>query len=619
MAKKKASKKKKKQLSKQVTKGIVPDIDAELAKLELKIADFNTHVVKPPKSVKPVDIHKDIDKKLSEGIVQRPIELMESIESKKSIKDIVSATKVENAIEKEVGVFEKELKRDEKILKKEWTMPDNMGSLTFYFLSSIVCIGLLAFLFGTVSSFIFYTVFGMLLWWWSHQFHKLGEGFLKSFLAKGFVIILLYIVYWVFDDLLSLIICIMYALSFVIGGILFFYHSRRDISEEIHKSFARTFLVIFYAHIMAFTAASAIAYLIPFALPDYFVSFIFLMFVWLLPTLIIYFFFTKYLYLHFFDKKHWAKDLKKALGHSLIYSVVLVFIIILAYLLTAMQFVGMERVSYDDSFNEIFKTLQNAESDIEAAPFKYDNYELVGMRVAQDVVALADDQYRNATRTKTYLKSSALSFWDYLSDNYFTLLMMDRLGVSVASTKSDEISEIKDDLFREYDRMKRFDKAGYFDDGTTNMEDHGVALAFYLSENYLNYERPADSTELHQRMHSFFNSYGGLVADGALLDFNRDYYPDMGLLGPGECRFGEQFYDMLYHTVIFRDLMVLSFTTIDFQTNELIDPSTVRYLFVDADESFRSRILRYRIVKANLDATLAIDVSNNEVFDEVNV
>ena len=577
----------------------VSALDRDLALLESKISEFKEYVESPPKDIAPVDVEKHIRESSSVSVDTIPEDISEEM-----VEDVAEAEEVEEAEEKEMEkVVEKDLRTAEETFITELKPKKDLGALSFYFLTSLICTGLLAFLFGSVPTFVFYFLFGIFLWWWSHQFHKTGSRFIKSFLSLGCVVVVLYIFSWIFDDMLSTIVVIIYALSFVIGAVLYLYHTKKDLSEEIHRSFPRTFLVVFYSHIVAFTAAALLAYGLTFlVVADSFVSLMFLMLVWLLPTLIVYFLLTKFLYLRFFDRKHWARDLRKGVGHALIYSVVFILLLFLTYLLTAMQFVYMERDSYSGSFTGIFTDMQNVRTEIEAAPFRYDSAELTGMRVSHDVMVLADNIYSNATNTKTRLSVSSMSFWDYISDNYFTRLARDRMIVSSLAIYSDGTVELKEDLLREYERM-RGETLLSADDAS--LQGYVNTLEAYIGENYVPYRDPYEFSSLREMIvgdEADAGSYEALIADGALLDFNSVYHEDAEYLFPGDDRFTRQFYDMMYHTVLFRDMMVLVFQSITFNVKETVDPYAVRHINIQPDEGLRSRVLRDRIIRSNVDA-----------------
>ncbi len=558
------------------------EIDAELHSIEEDIKRFKGHVESPPEHVEPVAV--------------RP-------EPKK----VVSASRLESAVEREVEEVKEE---------RRFEIPANLGSLFLYFVSSLVFTAVLAFLFGSGPTFLFYFAFGIFLWWWSHRFHKEDAHVIRPFLSLGSLVVFLYLSYLLFGDLLSLLVCVVYSLSFVVAGVLFFYHTKKELSGEIHRSFPRTFLVVFYSHVIALAAASAVAYLIGMLLlSGSFMSVGFLILAWLLPSLLVYFFLTKFLYLRFFDQVHIKRDVMKGLGHALIYSVVFIVLLLMAYLLTAMQFVAMEKDSYEDAFAGIFADLQNVRADIQESAYRYDSPELMGLRVSQDVLSLSDELYRNATGLRIDVSRTAFSFWDYLSDAYFAKLVNDRQVVSSVSVFTSEVEEVKEDLFREYERLKRQQDAGVFDDGSTSLEGHYDHLFMRVADLYMPYGPNPHIEMLRARIRESSHSFEELLADGELLEFNMVYHPDMEVFLPGDSRFSRMFYDIVYHTAIFRDLMVFGFNTITFNVKETVDPFALRAIYVDADESLLSGVLRLRVIRSDLEATLSLadEADVNEV------
>lgn len=535
-------------------------LDLELEKIESEIDMYKHHVERPPKNIAPV------------------------------------APKVVSAgdVEKEVRVIEKSLLKDK-------------GMTLFYLVTSLVCVAFMAFLFGSRESFVFYFVFGLFLWWWAHQFHRAGSGMLKAFLSLGFMVILLYVAHVVFNEMLSLVFTVLYSLSFVIAGVLYFYHVRRELYEEVHRSFPHTFLVVLYSHIIAFTAGSAVAFFLPeLLLSDSFVSIIYLLLLWVFPTLLVYFFLTKFLYLSFFDRKHILRDALRGFAHGLVYSVVFIALLVLAYLMTAIQFAGMESASYEGTFNDIFTTLQNAKAEVQGSPFRYDSTELLSMRVSQDIMSLSDSLVQDATVLRSRVRKEAFSFGDYTSDNYFTVLSRNRFEVARASVVADEVGETSSDLMREYERMRAESAAGSFEDGTHSMESHYYALSDYVAGAHTAYVEPFEFGLVRERM-SNPQSYSGMLGDGRLVELALLYHPDMALVEPGSSRFSRKVYDVVYHTRVFRDLVMMVSDTVIFQVEETLNPYSLVALRNPApDETLGSKVLRFRVLKSDIDATLSV-------------
>ncbi|MBN1544127.1 hypothetical protein JW898_01545 [Candidatus Woesearchaeota archaeon] len=548
--------------------GLRSRLDAELHDVEAEISRYKRDLEIPPEEIAPVPV--------------------------------VSAAKLEKKVEEEAGVFRKSAMFSGGRLTGK-------GHMFFYFISSLICVAVLAFLFGSWDSFVFYLAFGMFLWWWSHQFHLSRSGVLKPFISLGALVILLYISHWFFNGLLGILMTVLYALSFVIAGVLYFYHFKRELSEEIHRSFPHTFLVMFYTHVIAFTVASVVAFLMPkIILSDSFVSVTYLILTWLLPSLIVYFFLTKFLYISFFDRGHAGRDVKKGLAHAAIYSAVFIVLMVLAYLLTAMQFAVVERSGYDDAFSGVFTQLQNVKPEIDKVQFDYGDVELVTFPVSQELIGMADELNRNATALKAHLDRSSLSAGDYLSDNYFTVLAQDRLSLAGVSLAAEEVNDVKSSLVREYGRLRRFEAEGRFDDGTSGIEQHASALSAYVSAAMSLYSEPYDVRLVKERLVSSHDSYSGLLGDGELIGLAVASDPGLAVLLPGISRFSRSFYDVLYHTVVFRDLVLLVSETAVLQVDEFLMPSVVKGLYLSApDEPLKSRVIRHRIVKSDIDATLA--------------
>lgn len=539
-------------------------IDEELKRLNSEISKFKRDVVSPPSDSKRVDV--------------------------------VSTLKLEKAIEKEIVFVESSLKPSSK-----------KGHLAFYFISSLICVAVLAYLFGSMVTFVFYSVFCLVLWWWARQFHTKSHSFLKSFFVLGSVVVFLYLAYWLFSDLMSILLCVLYALSFFIAGLLFFYHSRRELSEEVHKSFARTFMVVFCSHVIAFTAASALAYTLPlFLLSDSFVSMTFLMLAWLFPCLLLYFFLDKFLYLRFFDRKHIRRDVLKGVGHGVAYSVIFIAMLVLAYMLTAMQFAITERGSYDSAFTDVFTKLQNVKYGIDTVALADDTPELIGLRVSQDVISMSDTSFVEAVALKSKLSKTSISVYDYFSDNYFTIISRNRLALNRVQLNASAVDEAKSDLLRQYAKLKQQEAQGSFDDSTTSLESHYLSLVEDVTATRVPYVEPYDIVQLRKRM-AGPNSYSALMGDGSLVDFVMANNPEFSMLGGGSSRFGKSSYDVLYHTVAFRDMMLFAFESTLMNVREVFNPYTVRVLArAYPDEALKSKVLRYRIVLSDQEALISV-------------
>lgn len=496
-----------------------------------------------------------------------------------------------------------DIRKDVNFFERSFVQAEDVYSLSFYFVSALVCIGVLSLLFGSLDTFIFYSVFGLFLWWWTHRFHISRLHILKPFLSLGSLAVFLYLFYIALGDMLSLLVCVMYSLSFVVAGVLYLYHTKNDFRGELYRSFPRTFLVMFYAHIMALTGASIIGYALPpLLLGDSFVSIMFLLLAWLFPSLLVYFFFTKFLYLRFFDRVHIKRDALKGLAHGAGYAGVFTALMILVYLLSAIQLVMVERDTYDATFEHGVMILSESKLEIYSA-FGED---FISFGVAKDAVGLIDDTVDGMDQAKGNIQD-VFTLGDYIYDGYFTKLAMNRrVARSFAGTAA-SVAEVGDDVAREYGRMRENIALGVFEDGTTGLEDHEKVLDAYLSAYYVPYSEPERFRSLRERLEGGQDSYSALFGDGMVVDFNMAYHPDMAVLRSGDSRFSKRFHWMLYHTRVFRDLMLFVLDSVLHEVEEVIEPSAVRMLYGDGSEGYLpDDVLRKRVIKSNFDATMSL-------------
>ncbi|NQU79552.1 hypothetical protein HQ545_07320 [Candidatus Woesearchaeota archaeon] len=544
-------------------------LDKELERIERDIDNLKSHVVSPPPDIKPLDYEP------------------RTISSENLVPEFV---------------------KEEKKVVREFSLGDS-GILGAYFVSSLLCVTVLAFLFGSVGSFIFFTAFGLFIWWLSHQSHQSKSGMLRSFILLGSMVLIVYFAYWYFNDLLSLLVCIIYSVSFVIAGLLYIYHQNRGLEKEIHSSFSRTFLVVLYAHVMSLAAASLLAYIISYlVVGDSFVSIMYLVVSWALLPLVLYFFLNKFFYLRFFDPVHIMKDVKKSVIQGILYSSVFICMIILAYLLTSIQLLFSETDGYSDAFTSIFTNVQEVNSEIDSAAVSIGDSDLAGLEVSNDIRGLADDLFTEAADLKLSLRDLSFSLGDYISDGYFTSLARNRFVLARVGLMSDEVVEVKDDLFREAQRLRMMQESNSFDDGTFSLEGHLTLLEQSVDSSYLSYSETAEFTRIRGKFANN-DSFSGLLSDGELFEFGLVYHPSMYLFESGDSRFSRRFMEVLYHTVIFRDLMLFVFDNVALQVSEGIEPTAIQSIYpgaLDEDESIRSKVVRHRIIRSNVDAVLAL-------------
>jgi hypothetical protein len=143
-----------------------------------------------------------------------------------------------------------------------------------------------------------------------------------------------------------------------------------------------------------------------------------------------------------------------------------------------------------------------------------------------------------------------------------------------------------------------------FDDGSSNVANHAAMLKKYVEDSRLSYVEPYDVERVRGKIRDSYNSYSGLVADGELLGFVVNYNPDLSVFVAGDSRFSARMSDVVYHTTLFRDLLVAGFYDISFTVEDVIEPYPLKELYYAETVSDRDSALKYSILKSNIESNL---------------
>ncbi|MBW2968483.1 hypothetical protein KY362_08435 [Candidatus Woesearchaeota archaeon] len=477
-----------------------------------------------------------------------------------------------------------------------------------YVLTILLSAGILAYLFGSAETYVAYVLCGVVLWKFIHQHHESRSHILHSFFSTGVMIIPLYLLYFLFNDLFGLVVCVLYAMSFVIAGLLYIFHTKRGHKEELHVSFPKTLLAMIYSHFLAAALASSMAYiLMTTLLTDSFKSVFTISATIIFPTLLVYFFLTKFLYLRFFDRVHVKREVLKGLKHGAAYAALFVVCIIFAYMLTAVQLTTSAKADYRNIMDDVVLNFPNIRADIAQTAFDHGTTELSDTKTARDMIAETDRIKRQANDLKRQTDTLSFSLYDYISDTYMTKLTETELEVKQAHLLAKNAEEAKDDLLREYEKVSQMKAEARYDDGSTSMSEHHTNLNIYVS-GYVPYEPLPEVRYLREKIESGTDSYTSLLSDEMLFDFALVYSPETRRLLPGKSRFSRAAHELLQHTKLFRDFMILVFESSASEAQEIAHPSMTEALYNgrSADETMMSQILRYRIIKSNIEATKAL-------------
>ncbi|MFC1723704.1 hypothetical protein ACFL0V_06185, partial [Nanoarchaeota archaeon] len=451
-------------------------------------------------------------------------------------------------------------------------------------------IAVLAHYLGFPTSFFVHLIFGGFLLWLTHHMHKNKKyGLALRVFWTGIMILPLYWIYLWLDDFMSLSIIVLYAIAFIISIALYFHHTSREIERELHQSYARTFMVVWYSHLVAYAAAVLAAYFLGGALVgEAFISMMYLMFMWAIPPFFVYFYLNKLLYLRFFDPVHYKADSLKALKHGLAYTGMFIACLALIYLLTAVHATIQERDNSLVKIDEAIIDLRNISVKIEAQ----DEYgDITGLEVTQELLDETDKLIQTLESRKSVVTQS-FGIWDYLSDKYFEVLTRKRLGLTFLLLNKDDVIEMTDDLLRYHNR--------------TEEVNNTQALKQFVDANYQPYAESESLKEVKKHYYDNKNEYSYFMRDDAIYTFalSRGYHSGIGIFAPGNSRFSKRMYHLTSHLLLFRDLMLFSFEYITYNSRDTTNPEVLDNLYYnrDARESEQSKTVRYMILYKNYKA-----------------
>ncbi len=495
-------------------------------------------------------------------------------------------SRLEEEIEKELTITQKALRAAMK--------------LKFYVATYTIALGILAYFLGYPKSFFTQFIFAWVLLWIGYHFHKHNYRYkfsLKVFYI-GVMIIPLYIIYLELNDLLSLTLIILYSISFIVALALYLHHISRGIQRELHQSFTKTFLIVWFSHIIALTITVLIMYFLPYIiLPNHFVSIIYLLLLWLIPGFFAYFFLNKFFYLRFFDPLHIRKDAIKGLKHSLTYTGIFIGLIILIYLLTAIQLTMTEHKDAVKRIDQSIREIDMIKTRIDLTSAEPTTYGLKQMEVTQEILDYAEE-LRTGFQSKRDDKQ-IFGLNDYLNDNYFTKLSKKRLALTFLLINKRSTIIATDDLIRDFKSIEEKDA-----------KEALKKTKEYVDTNYRPYQESQDLKTFKDYIYNNKENYEKFMVDDALLSFALSQSDSTGIniLAPGNSLFSKQTYYTTSHLKIFREILITAFENTLYNARDVRTPAILDKLYYNREtsESDLSKAVRYKMLAENLKANIAL-------------
>lgn len=558
-------------------------------KLIDKYEDHSHNILPIPKPEQKLS-HKEAKKKAKHAKVGAKLEMFNKHLTAKSFSNEI----------------EEELKKDaeslEEVAEQTWSGKTVLGFLMRYFLVYVLALGILAYLSGSWESFVAFLLFSLFIEIVCNNAHRTSK--FHGFTLLGFSIAMPYLLSVYFNEPFAILVTAVYALSFVVASALYLHHRSREVSRDIHKSFPRTFAVVFYSHTIAIMVAMLLMHVLSyFIVGDSFVTITYLLLIWVFPAVVIYFFLTKFLYLRFFDRVHIRRDLSKAIKDGLTYSVVLLVCVWFAYLLSAMQITLGQADTHTANLNGAMGELAGAKLELTSEQVNPDAPNIADLEVTQELIADADKLIEDIRSKRDYFYMSSYGFSNYLTDAYADHTYDDILLTNALIYYKDDILSAKDMLLEEYAELSDEMVVG-FSDGSPDLHAHVESLRSQVIGEYDIYSEPSKVSALKRTIFASVDSYSRLIEYTELPSLTILQAEGFNFFNPSSL-WADSFMDVARHTVLFRDSLLFLFRDVDFTSRELSNPVVIDKLFTNwaVEESDMSKAIRLRIIHDHATST----------------
>ncbi|HII72770.1 TPA: MFS transporter [Candidatus Woesearchaeota archaeon] len=476
-------------------------------------------------------------------------------------------------------------------MKKTHRILDAVLKLKYYVATYTVAIGILAYLMGTPKLFFIHFIYGAVLLWLSHKLHReshrYGLGIRVSYI--GLMIIPLYWIYTNTYDLMSLVMTVLYMICFVVTVALYFHHTSKEIQRELHQSFTRTFLVVWYSHVISLASAVALMYHLPkLILTDNYVSIMYLLTALFIPAFFVYFSVNKLLYLRFFDPFHMKKDVSKAALHGIAYTGLFIACIALIYLLTAVNVAIVERENSLENIDESIDQLNQLKIDILTAAEETYSTEINEMMVTREIVENTDQLIKSFESRKA-VTTQPFGVWDYFTDHWFGAVADKRLALTFLQTNRDNAIHTTQQLIFLYKNLS-------LENETTIQQTRE-----FVETHYEPFTETPELKEFKDDINTMRTKHRYMLEGNRLYNFamTQSYTFGLQIFTPGKTLFSERLFDTLSYLKIFRDALFFATDNILYSSRDLTNPEIMDALYYkrDVQESQQSKAIRYKLLE----------------------
>lgn len=456
--------------------------------------------------------------------------------------------------------------------------------ITLFVLSLIV----LAFLFSSIS-LVFYAVLSIAALLFANFMHHHEHRPHDILNIIGLFFLPLLFTLLAFQDTLVWLLLAVYTVSVISTIVIYYNHKKAHTPLKIMWQ-------VTYSRIVAIAAALMVACLFPsFIFPDSFLSIFEMIFIFALPVSFVFFFFSKFFYVYFFDRKHIRADILKSLRYTVTYTLVFMILLMCIYSIFASAFYSQRADAYESDLDFALVGISGIEKSIAGSPQK-------DLAVSRDLLAYTTGLKDEISAEKSAAVERRLSFADIMDDSYFEDLSDDVYYSVRFVTLQEDIADLKSGIAEKHAEFLERDGKDMAFDGGKSFEQYASGLILYVKENFSPLSRDPGVQELIEKLDDPSEQFSSVDRQGFLYWFSEEAGLDY-IFHSGSV-FGRQMSIVVRQMKPFRSIADLTVKIIVFTHKEAASSSAVEYLYDtrEAEADPMSAAIRYSIIADSIES-----------------
>ena len=443
---------------------------------------------------------------------------------------------------------------------------------------------ILAFLLNSIS-LIFYTVTTLFVLWISHFFHKHKHRPHDVLAILGIFFLPLIAALIMYRDLLMWFLMFVYLLSALSTLLIYYYHGKKHSPLEIMWQTT-------YSKVVALTAGALLVSLVPFVLPESFVSITELILVYVFPIVLTVFFISKFLYIYYFEHKHIKNDLWISIRYAVIYALAFVIILCASYALISVQLNNANTQHFQRSIDMALVDSSKIDKVFDNLPEEVRN-----LQVTHEVISFNKQMFEDISIKKREAMDAELAFGDILDDTYLQRISQNNYDLTRFNTMLGSILEVKAQITGRHEILKETQKRNAtMPDGSKTLGMYASTLTKGVNERYTPFYMDSIVANIQTMIEDPATEYDYFENNGI-----NWFFADREGLQPVyhmENVMGRQVMELLRHTTPFRHLSALNFNEFLFDQKERFSGHLQQILFenIEKQESDMSKALRGEIL-----------------------